>query len=352
MNPSLSRDFDGQLAATGCTEAMESLGHDKPGSALALGMRVFWKEHDQMLSSLADQVDRLGFAGEWFRKAISIDKSGCRRLPPDFVSQLTLDIDKVVNREKLRGVPETSPLVGAVFTMLCWSLDRIYQDRPIPKFWVLETVARIPYFSYITVLHLYESLGWWRTPQLRQVHSAEEDNELHHLLIMESLGGNSEWMDRFIAEHAAVVYYWIVVILFMLEPGLAYNFSHLVEEHAYVTYTEFVEQNEAILREIAPPPVAVSYYRTGDLYFFDKFQTSHSESGKLRRPPCENMFDVFSNIRDDEYEHILTMRACQDWWGGTGPSALPSEELTALGSREDWQRWCEEVNTGCRLGEL
>lgn len=51
-------------------------------------------------------------------------------------------------------------------------------------------MARIPYFSYVTMLHLYESLGWWRQPSLRKVHNAEEWNELHHLLIMEDLGGD------------------------------------------------------------------------------------------------------------------------------------------------------------------
>ena len=30
------------------------------------------------------------------------------------------------------------------------------------RFWVLETVARIPYFAFISMLHLYETLGWWR----------------------------------------------------------------------------------------------------------------------------------------------------------------------------------------------
>jgi hypothetical protein len=54
---------------------------------------------------------------------------------------------------------------------------------------VLETVARIPYFSAISLLHLYESLGFWRAgAELRKVHFAEEWNELHHLQIMEALG--------------------------------------------------------------------------------------------------------------------------------------------------------------------
>lgn len=36
-------------------------------------------------------------------------------------------------------------------------------------------------------------------------------NELNHLLIMESLGGDQLWWDRFVGEHAAVFYYWILV---------------------------------------------------------------------------------------------------------------------------------------------
>lgn len=51
-------------------------------------------------------------------------------------------------------------------------------------------VARIPYFSFMSMLHLYESLGWWRQSSLRRLHNAEEWNELHHLLIMEALGGD------------------------------------------------------------------------------------------------------------------------------------------------------------------
>jgi len=41
-------------------------------------------------------------------------------------------------------------------------LLRLTPLRPIQRFWFLEMVARMPYFSYITMLHLYESFGWWR----------------------------------------------------------------------------------------------------------------------------------------------------------------------------------------------
>ena len=47
------------------------------------------------------------------------------------------------------------------------------------------------YFAYLSILHLYETLGFWRAgAELRKIHFAEEWNELHHLQIMESLGGD------------------------------------------------------------------------------------------------------------------------------------------------------------------
>ena len=63
----------------------------------------------------------------------------------------------------------------------------------------------------------------------RQIHFAEEWNELHHLQIMESLGGDQYWVDRFLAQHAAVFYYWTVVLFFAVSPSNAYTFSELVE---------------------------------------------------------------------------------------------------------------------------
>lgn len=204
---------------------------------------------------------------------------------------------------------------------------------------MLETVARIPYFAYISILHLYESLGFWRAgADLRRVHFAEEWNELHHLQvrgsskhsnaahtwfctslvllwawfdvciavahavlsyiihsqvishgpaavcrgqvplcglssrlkesadlkplclcaaschavsssaaccavlccaqIMESLGGDQLWFDRFLAEHAAILYYWVLIVMYLLSPKNAYAFSELVEWHATDTYTQ------------------------------------------------------------------------------------------------------------------
>lgn len=83
--------------------------------------------------------------------------------------------------------------------------------------------------------------------ELRKIHFAEEWNELHHLQIMESLGGDQLWVDRFMAQHAAVVYYWILVGIFIVSPALAYNFSELIEAHAVDTYGAFALNSSSML---------------------------------------------------------------------------------------------------------
>lgn len=200
-------------------------------------------------------------------------------------------------------------MIRCLVNFLEFLVNHFYRNRWYPRFYVLETVARVPYFAYISVLHLYESLGCWRKADWLKVHFAESWNELHHLLIMESLGGDRQWLDCFIARHAALVYYWIIVFLYLIAPNSAYYFAELVERHAYHTYDTFLQKKGAELKALEAPPIAVNYYRDGDLYMFDEFQTSHLPAE--RRPTINNLYDVFVAIRDDEEEHIKTMVACQ-----------------------------------------
>ncbi len=200
-------------------------------------------------------------------------------------------------------------MIRLLVGILVFVINTVYRNRPYPRFYVLETVARVPYFSYLSVLHLYETLGWWRRVDWLKVHFAESWNELHHLLIMEALGGNSRWIDRFLARHVALLYYWIIVGLYMVSPKSAYHFMELVEEHAYASYDKFLQTSEADLKSQPAPAIALSYYRDGDLYMFDEFQTARPTTD--RRPQIDNLYDVFVAIRDDEMEHVKTMVACQ-----------------------------------------
>lgn len=200
-------------------------------------------------------------------------------------------------------------MIRLLVGVLVFVLKIVYRDRPIPRFYVLETVARVPYFSYASVLHLYETIGFWRRADWIKVHFAESWNELHHLLIMEALGGSQQWIDRFLARHVALLYYWIIVGVYIVSPRSAYQFMELVEKEAYHTYDQFLKDNEADLKNQPAPQIAVNYYRDGDLYMFDEFQTARVP--EERRPAVDNLYDVFVSIRDDEMEHVKTMVACQ-----------------------------------------
>ena len=200
-------------------------------------------------------------------------------------------------------------MIRLLVNILVLVINKVYANRPYPRFYVLETVARVPYFSYLSVLHLYETLGFWRKADWLKIHFAESWNELHHLLIMESLGGSQFWVDRALAKTVALIYYWIIVGLYLFSPRSAYRFMELVEEHAYATYDKFLTAEAESLKAQPAPAIAINYYRDGDLYLFDEFQTGRVP--EERRPKVDNLYDVFVAIRDDEQEHVKTMSACQ-----------------------------------------
>ena len=106
-------------------------------------------------------------------------------------------------------------------------LDRIYEGRPIQRFWVLEVIARAPYFAFLSVLHLQESLGL-KTPlsnKLMKAHFYKAINETEHLEEMESRSGNRYWVDRFLARHLVLFYYWVMVFYYLLSPSNAYDIN-------------------------------------------------------------------------------------------------------------------------------
>jgi len=184
------------------------------------------------------------------------------------------------------------------------------------RFFLLETVARMPYFSYITMLHLYETLGFWRrSSDIKRIHFAEEWNEFHHLLIMESLGGDQAWPVRFLAQHSALLYFTGLTILWAVSPTLAYKFSELLETHAVDTYGQLIDENEELLKKLPPSIAAIEYYSLGiSDPLFGEYQTSSAPNGEVRKPGSKmrSLYDVFCAIQCDEADHVCTMKACLD----------------------------------------
>ena len=121
-------------------------------------------------------------------------------------------------------------------------LDFLYGGRDYQRFWVLEEIARAPYFAFLSVLHFRESMGL-RGPEhlyLMKQHFEQSVNETEHLEYMESRGGNLYFIDRFVAKHLVLIYYWSNVVYYWLAPRLAYHLSYEVEVHAATTYAKYL----------------------------------------------------------------------------------------------------------------
>ena len=124
-------------------------------------------------------------------------------------------------------------------------IDFLYQGRDYQRFWVLEEIARAPYFAFLSVLHLRESLGL-RGPEhlyLMKEHFAQTINETEHLEYMESRDGNRYWIDRAFARHLVLIYYWVNVVYYWMAPRSAYHLSYEVEIHAATTYAKYLAEN-------------------------------------------------------------------------------------------------------------
>ena len=132
-------------------------------------------------------------------------------------------------------------------------IDFLYRGRDFQRFWVLEEIARAPYFAFLSVLHFRESMGL-RGPEhiyLMEEHFGQTLNETEHLEHMESRGGNAYWIDRAFAKHLVLIYYWIMVVYYGLFPVSAYDLNERVEWHAAHTYEEYLTRypnDEDIIR--------------------------------------------------------------------------------------------------------
>mmetsp|Transcript_20562 Transcript_20562/g.50472 ORF Transcript_20562/g.50472 Transcript_20562/m.50472 type:complete len:366 (+) Transcript_20562:167-1264(+) len=209
-------------------------------------------------------------------------------------------------------------LIDTVYDVICFLYPVKGNERDFARFFVLETVARVPYFAYLSCLHLQETFGV-RYPNMSdrmRTHYAEADNELHHLLIQESLGGNSNPVDRVLAQTMAFFYYWYVIVIYTWNEPAAYHLSELIEDHAFDTYSNFLKNHETFLKSKPVPEIARKYYEEENPFLFELYCTVKDDpecsveeqvTACCRRPDLETLYDVFVCIRDDEKEHWKTL---------------------------------------------
>ena len=220
--------------------------------------------------------------------------------------------DRLAEEQSVSGLDERLfTLNKLLINTMKGAIDVIYRNNDMPRFYVLETVARVPYFAYLSVLHLRETFGA-RDPgytDRMRTHYFEADNELHHLLIMESLGGNSSAVDRGVAQTMAFFYYWYVVAVFFASPQSAYHLSELIEDHAYETYDAFLTKNAAELKTLPVPDVARQYYEQDCMiaHFDPACSVDGGAAPRESGPRLRSLYDVFVCVRNDEREHWETL---------------------------------------------
>ena len=52
-------------------------------------------------------------------------------------------------------------------------------------------------------------------------------------------GGDEHWIDRFFAKHLVLLYYWIMVAYYLIDPIDAYDINMKIEKHAFETYVKY-----------------------------------------------------------------------------------------------------------------
>ncbi len=150
---------------------------------------------------------------------------------------------------------------GLLARILFLTVDLVYgRQRSLPKFKVLEVVARVPYqawesVAYVAITHTHS------LPQLARgvfefVEEArhQQDNEQWHLLILEELLRERQTKQGFlrfvlIPQLLAFVYYHLSWILYVIKPALSYRLNADFEDHAEHEYMEYVAETPALEAE-------------------------------------------------------------------------------------------------------
>ncbi len=134
-------------------------------------------------------------------------------------------------------------------------LDAVYgKRRTLPKFKVLELVARVPYQSWEQVAYIAVTHISGRTELARRIHErvvksrSQQDNEVLHLLILEELTSRTDSKEgrlRFgvFPQVLAFVYYQLSFFLYVMRPRWSYRLNADFEDHAEHEYMIMVSEH-------------------------------------------------------------------------------------------------------------
>ena len=134
-------------------------------------------------------------------------------------------------------------------------MDLLYgKQRTLPKFRVLELVARVPYqawenVAYVAMTHTSRKHDFARRIfDTVRVSRFEQDNEQWHLLILEEMVGQQPGRlgfvrHRIVPQILAFVYYQLSWFMYALRPTWSYRLNADFEDHAEHEYALLVQEN-------------------------------------------------------------------------------------------------------------
>lgn len=176
--------------------------------------------------------------------------------------------------------------------ILFGTIDVLYGRTPsLQKFKVLEVVARVPYqtwefVSYLATTNFYNN-------EKRAVEYAciadfgkfAQDNETMHVVVISHICKKEKvgnWFGHtLIPILMAYVYMIISTLLYLLDRKHSYELNYMFEDHAYNQYEYFLEKNKESLKTKTIQSEFLNYY------------------GRV----CENQYDFFESVKNDEIIH-------------------------------------------------
>ena len=208
-----------------------------------------------------------------------------------------------------------NPIIDFSLKIVVFLFGLIYKYDSYRRYFVLETIARIPYFCYLASLHLYQTWGSHPSLKLMDLHYKENKNEEYHLMIMEALGGGKFWFDRVLAYVIGFFYYGVNLVLYWIAPSSAYFLMQKVETEAVHSYSEILKLKEKELKESKVPEIALEYFYSNQA----RMTTAPEKQGKV------TLYQVFESIKQDEQVHVQDMTRCGNM--SSLYTATPGSEL-------------------------
>ena len=130
----------------------------------------------------------------------------------------------------------------------------------------------------------------------------------------------------------------------------------------YYSYSQFLVENKEKLLAIPAPEIAVKYYSSNKLYLFDNYnkhteynndcltnnvnENNHENDNGIVE--CNNLYDVFSNIKKDEIQHVITMKECQKFINNESKKLTKNDEIIDINDKNQnkllkWNEWIESI---------